>query len=243
MPHEMELDEHGRLPPATVDAVRAKVKAVGLWTPHLPIEYGGQGLDMVSMAVLFEQLGKCQIAPYLFNCDAPDEGNMHLLIEHGSPAQIERYLRPLAAGEIRSGFAMTEPAPGAGADPSLLRTRAEKRGDCWIINGHKWFITNADGAAFVIVMARTSDDPRDGATLFLVDADTSGYKVERQIGVMGSGGPGGHCELTFTNVEVPEANVLGGVGQGFRLAQARLGPARLSHCMRWLGMAQRTLEI
>jgi len=243
MPHEMELDEHGRLPQATVDSLRAKVKASGLWAPHLPIEYGGHGLDMVGMAVVFEQLGKCQIAPYLFNCDAPDEGNMHLLIDHGNPTQIERYLRPLAAGDIRSGFAMTEPAPGAGADPSLLQTRAELHGERWIINGRKWYTTNADGAAFVIVMARTGDDPRSGATLFIVEKDTPGFQVVRQIGVMGSGGPGGHCELTFENVEVSEAQILGTLGQGFQLAQARLGPARLSHCMRWLGMAQRALEI
>ena len=243
IPHEMALDSEGRLPDDLVTALRSKVKAAGLWTPHLPIEYGGLGLDMIGMAIVFEQLGKCQIAPYLFNCDAPDEGNMHLLIAHGSTEQIERYLRPLAAGSIRSGFAMTEPAPGTGSDPSLLRTHAEKKGDCWIINGHKWYTTNADGAAFVIVMARTSDDPRTGATLFIVDADTPGYRVVRQIGVMGSGGPGGHCELTFDNVAVPESAILGGVGEGFKLAQARLGPARLSHCMRWLGMAQRSLEI
>ena len=243
MPHEMKLDEHGRLPQATVDSLRSKVKAAGLWTPHLPVEYGGQGLDMVSMAVVFEQLGKCQIAPYLFNCDAPDEGNMHLLIDHGSADQIERYLRPLAAGQIRSGFAMTEPAPGAGSDPSLLQTHAEWHGDRWLINGHKWYTTNADGAAFIIVMARTSDDLRGGATLFIVDKDTPGFRVVRQIGVMGSDGPGGHCELTFDNVEVSDSQILGGVGQGFQLAQARLGPARLSHCMRWLGMAQRALEI
>lgn len=243
MPHEMELDEHGRLPQATVDSLRAKVKASGIWTPHLPVEYGGHGLDMVGMAVVFEQLGKCQIAPYLFNCDAPDEGNMHLLIEYGNPTQIERYLRPLAAGDMRSGFAMTEPAPGAGADPSLLQTRAELHGERWIINGRKWYTTNADGAAFVIVMARTGDDPRSGATLFIVEKDTPGFQVVRQIGVMGSGGPGGHCELTFENVEVSEAQILGTLGQGFQLAQARLGPARLSHCMRWLGMAQRALEI
>ena len=245
IPHELELDAEGRLPDARVAELRAKVRAAGLWTPHLPLEYGGLGLDMPSMAVVFEQLGKCQIAPYLFNCDAPDEGNMHLLIEHGSPDQIARYARPLIAGDIRSAFAMTEPAPGAGADPSLLTTCAEpvEGTTRWRIDGHKWYSTNADGAAFVIVMARTSDDPRTGATLFLVDADTPGYTVVRQIGVMGSGGPGGHCELTFAGVEVEADHILGAVGQGFQLAQARLGPARLSHCMRWLGMAQRALEI
>ena len=243
IPHEMKMDAEGRLPAELVAELRGKVKAAGLWAPHLPVEYGGQGLDMMAMAAIFEQLGKCQIAPYLFNCDAPDEGNMHLMIEYGSPYQIEKYARPLIAGDIRSAFAMTEPAPGAGADPALLKTHAVKDGACWRINGHKWYTTNADGAAFVIVMARTSDDPRNGATLFLVDQDAPGYKVERQIGVMGSGGPGGHCELTFNDVEVDEAQILGGVGNGFKLAQARLGPARLSHCMRWLGMAQRALEI
>lgn len=243
MPHEMEIDEHGRVPQTTVDLLRQKAKNAGLWTPHLPIEYGGLGLNMVGMAALFEQMGKCLIAPYIFNCDAPDEGNMHLLIEAGSPYIIERYARPLMAGKVRSGFAMTEPAPGAGSDPSLLRTRAEKRGDCWRINGHKWYTTNAAGAAFIIVMARTSDDPRAGATLFIVDRDAPGFKVERQIGVMGSSGPGGHCELTFNDVEVPETQILGGVGEGNKLAQTRLGPARLSHCMRWLGMAQRSVQI
>ena len=170
---------------------------------------------------------------------------MHLLENVATPAQRTKYLEPLAAGQIRSCFAMTEPAPGAGADPTMLRSRARRDGDSWVIDGHKWYITGADGAAFAIAMVRTSDDPdpRRGATMLLVDAGTPGFEIVRHIPSLDQTFPGGHCEVTFTNCRVPSDAVLGEVDLGFEYAQSRLVPARLTHCMRWLGIARRALEI
>jgi acyl-CoA dehydrogenase len=234
--------QEGRLPVEICEQARAKVKKAGLWTPHLPKSEGGLGLDMVGTALVFSEIGRSPIAPFLFNCDAPDEGNMHLLHVAATPEQKEKFYYPLIRGEIRSGFAMTEPPPGAGADPSLLQTNAVKQGNKFILNGHKWFCTGAKGASFLIVMAKVNDSFRR-STLFLVPTDSVGYEMVREIGVMGSHGPGGHCELKFHNVEVPENMVLGKIGEGFRLSQVRLGPARLTHCMRWIGMARRAMEI
>jgi alkylation response protein AidB-like acyl-CoA dehydrogenase len=170
---------------------------------------------------------------------------MHLLSHIATPEQQDRYLRPLADGSIRSCFAMTEPAPGAGSDPTMIRTRAERRGADWVINGHKWYATGAEGAGFYIVMARTdpSVPANEGCTLFLVDAGTPGLRLARRIEGLTVGTPGGHCELFFEDCVVPEQQVLGQVGKGFKLTQVRLGPARLTHCMRWTGVAQRALEI
>jgi alkylation response protein AidB-like acyl-CoA dehydrogenase len=170
---------------------------------------------------------------------------MHLLSHIATPEQQDRYLRPLADGSIRSCFAMTEPAPGAGSDPTMIRTRAERRGADWVINGHKWYATGAEGAGFYIVMARTdpSVPANEGCTLFLVDAGTPGLRLARRIEGLTVGTPGGHCELFFEDCIVPEQQVLGQVGKGFKLTQVRLGPARLTHCMRWTGVAQRALEI
>lgn len=232
----------GRMPANVCEEARAKVKAAGLWTPHLPKSEGGLGLDMVGTALVFSEIGRSPIAPFLFNCDAPDEGNMHLLHVAANSEQKERFYYPLIKGEIRSGFAMTEPPPGAGADPSLLQTNATKDGNKFILNGHKWFCTGAKGASFLIVMAKVNDSFRR-TTLFLMPTDALGYEMVREVGVMGSHGPGGHCELKFHNVEIPENMVLGKVGEGFRLSQVRLGPARLTHCMRWIGMARRAMEI
>ncbi len=233
---------HG-IPAEALEAVRQKARAAGLFTPQLPKELGGLGLDMVGLCHVFEQAGRSLLGPLALHCAAPDEGNMHLLHQAANDAQKERWLKPLARGEIRSCFAMTEPAPGAGSDPTMLRTRAEKRGDKWIIDGHKWFTTGADGAAFSIVAAVT--DPKDvkhGVTLFLVDTKTRGFNVLRHVPVMGSGGPGGHCEVRLERLEVSDADVLGGVGNGYKWMQMRLGPARLTHCIRWIGAAQRALD-
>lgn len=232
----------GRMPEPLVKDLRQKVKDAGLWTPHLPKSEGGLGLDMVGTAIIFSELGKSPFAPFLFNCDAPDEGNMHLLHVAANPEQKEKFYYPLIKGEIRSGFAMTEPAPGAGADPTSLMTNAEKQGNKYILNGVKWFCTGANGAKFLIVMARVNGSFRK-TTMFLVPTDAPGYTMLREIGVMGSHGPGGHCALKFENVEVPESMILGRVGEGFRLSQVRLGPARLTHCMRWIGLSRRALEI
>jgi acyl-CoA dehydrogenase len=230
---------------ALLEQVRTKAKAAGLWTPHLPSPLGGLGLGILAMCMLFEEAGRSPLGPIALNCAAPDEGNMHLLHRAATPAQQEKYLLPLAAGTIRSCFAMTEPAPGAGSDPTMLQTRAEKVGDQWIINGRKWFTTGANGAAFAIVAAVT--DPqlpaKQGTTLFLVDAATPGFRLMRDVPTMTTDWPGGHGEIVFSDCAVGEGQVLGGVGSGFRLMQVRLGPARLTHCMRWLGAAQRAQEI
>jgi acyl-CoA dehydrogenase len=225
----------------TLRALQADARAAGLWTPHLPPEYGGRGLGVMGMCVAFREMGRSPVGARVFNCDAPDQGNMDLLLSSASPAIRERWLKPLAAGEITSGFSMTEPAPGAGADPSNLRSTARRDGDAWVIDGHKWFTTGGNDASFLIVMARTSDD---AATLFVVDRRAPGVEHVRDVGVMGE--PllaHREAELRYAGVRVGDDAVLGGVGEGFRLAQRRLVPARLTHCMRWLGLAERTLQL
>ncbi|CAO5159689.1 putative acyl-CoA dehydrogenase FadE2 [Frankia sp. AiPs1] len=221
-------------------------RAAGVFAPHVSAEYGGHGLDMRGRATVFEEAGYALLGPLALNIAAPDEGNMHMLEAIATEEQKERYLRPLATGEIRSCFAMTEPAPGAGSDPRALLTRAERIGGGWRINGRKWFITGADGAGFAICMARTSGEPgvaTGGATMFLIDADNPGMKIVRHIETLDETLFGGHCELVFDNCEVPDSAVLGEVDEGFRYAQVRLGPARMTHCMRWLGIAKHARDI
>lgn len=231
------------------DNVRAQLqraaKDAGVFAPHVGTEYGGRGLDMRARAAVFEEAGYSLLGPLALNIAAPDEGNMHMLEAIATPEQKERYLRPLASGDIRSCFAMTEPAPGAGSDPGALTTRAERVDGGWRINGRKWFITGAEGAGFTICMARTSGEPGDagGATMFLVDEDNPGLKVVRHIDTLDESLYGGHIELEFADCVVPEDAVLGEVDQGFRYAQVRLGPARMTHCMRWLGIARRAQDI
>ena len=244
IPLESQETEEG-VPSPALEAVRRRAREAGLWLPHLPAEYGGLGLDTLGLCLVFEEAGRSLLGPLVLNCSAPDEGNMHLLHLFGTTVQKERYLRPLAEGRTRSTFAMSEPAPGAGSDPTMLRTRARRRGDGWVIDGLKWFATGAKGAAFAIVVAVTDPDvpPKEGVTLFLVDADTPGYRIVREIPTMGEGGIAGHYEIALEGCEVQDSQVLGPTGRGFRLTQVRLGPARLTHCMRWLGVAQRSLEI
>ncbi|MDE2571296.1 MAG: acyl-CoA dehydrogenase family protein [bacterium] len=244
VPLEREL-EGGAPDVQSIAALRAKARAEGIFAPHLPRAYGGLGLDWRSTAVVFEAAGRSLLGPLAINAAAPDEGNMHLLHEVATPAQRERYLKPLAAGEIRSCFAMTEPAPGAGSDPAMLRTRARKTAHGWVIDGEKWFITGADGAALAICMARTSEelDGHRGATMFLIDAGNPGWRVRRRIPTLDHVTPGGHCAVSFAACEVGDDAVLGEVDEGFRYAQLRLAPARLTHCMRWLGIAARAQEI
>jgi acyl-CoA dehydrogenase len=238
-----EREEEG-LPPDGLTALRQKARQARLFAPHLPRELGGLGLDTIGMCVVFEEAGYSPLGPLALHCAAPDEGNMHLLLRAATPAQRQRYLAPLARGETRSCFALTEPAPGAGSDPTMIQTRAERRGANWVINGHKWFISGALGAAFAIVAAVTDPDSgRRGVTLFLVEAGTPGFEVVRAIPTMGAGGPGEHCEVTFRDCAVSDEQVLGQPGAGFKLMQQRLGPARLTHCMRWLGAANRALDI
>ncbi|MBA2449042.1 MAG: acyl-CoA dehydrogenase family protein [Chloroflexi bacterium] len=243
-PREGLLTEPAGVPWSAVQELRSRAREAGIYGPHIPRAWGGLGLDMRSVAVLFEEAGTSLLGPLAINGAAPDEGNMHLLEVVATPQQKETYLRPLVAGEVRSCFAMTEPAPGAGSDPRMLRTRARRDGDGWVLDGHKWYITGADGAAFAIVMARTSDsDDGRGATMFLVDAETPGFAVVRHIRSLDQTFLGGHCEVRLEGCRVGPEAVLGEVDEGFRYAQVRLAPARLTHCMRWLGIARRSLEI
>jgi acyl-CoA dehydrogenase len=223
--------------------LRDEARSAGLFTPHLPNEWGGLGLGPLGMAIVSGECGASALASLALNAMAPDEGNMHLLLHAGSPEQLERYLRPLADGRVRSCFAMTEPE--AGSDPLAISTSAEPDADGWVLNGRKWFISGAMGAAFAIVVARSEReaDPRSSYSLFLVDADNPGWRVLRAIPVMGTHSPGGHCEVSIENCRVGRDALLGGLGDGYKLAQVRLGPARLAHCMRWIGVAQRALDL
>jgi acyl-CoA dehydrogenase len=245
VPLERHDNEDDGLPPNLLAPLRDRARRAGVWGPQLPVEYGGLGLGTMAMCIVFEEAGYSPLGPLALHCAAPDEGNMHLLHRAGTPEQRQRYLGPLARGEVRSCYAMTEPAPGAGSDPTMLRTHAERHGDQWVINGHKWFTSGAKGAAFAVVAAVTDTTvpARQGVTLFLVDAGTPGYEVVRAIRTMGGGGPGGHCEVRFTECAVTDSERLGGIGEGFKLMQVRLGPARLTHCMRWLGAANRALDV
>jgi acyl-CoA dehydrogenase len=218
----------------------ARARAAGLLTPHASVEMGGLGLSHIAKAVVFEEAGYSNLGPTALNIHAPDEGNIHLMEEVATPAQKERWLRPQVAGRTRSCFAMTEPDPGAGADPSMLKTTAVRDGDSYLITGVKWFITGAEGADYVIVMARMEDGT---ATMFLTDMDKAGITLERSMDAMDNCFTGGHGVLRFDNVRVPATDMLGELGQGFRYAQIRLAPARLTHCMRWLGQARRAHDI
>ncbi|HEV3118561.1 MAG TPA: acyl-CoA dehydrogenase family protein, partial [Gemmataceae bacterium] len=211
-----ESDTEG-LPTELVAVLHQKAKRAGLWAPQLPREYGGLGLETMALCLLFEEAGRSPIGPLALHCAAPDEGNMHLLLRAATPEQRRQYLEPLARGEIRSCFAMTEPAPGAGSDPTLMLTRAERRGERWVLNGHKWFATGARGAAFAIVAAVTEPNvpAKHGVTLFIVETNTPGYEFIRSVPTMTGEGQGGHCELKLSNCAVHETQVLGGVGNGF----------------------------
>jgi acyl-CoA dehydrogenase len=214
----------------------ARARTAGLLTPHASREMGGLGLSHVAKAAVFEEAGYSWLGPTALNIHAPDEGNIHLMEEVATAAHKERWLRPQVAGHIRSCFAMTEPSPGAGADPSMLATTAVRDGDDYLINGLKWFITGAEGADYAIVMARMEDG---SATMFLTDMDRPGITLERSMDAMDSCFTGGHGVLRFDSLRVPASDVLGEIGKGFRYAQVRLAPARLTHCMRWLGQARR----
>ena len=236
-------DEHENIALPVLEALRGKARAAGLWAPQMPKARGGQGLPVTGMAACYEEMGRSIFGPVVFNCAAPDDGNMVLLEKVASDAQKARWLQPIVDGKVRSAFVMTEPMPGAGSDPASMRTRAEKKGDRWLIHGHKWFITGAGLAEHFILIARTSDDARKGLTAFLFDADQPGWQIVRRIPIMGPEEHGGHCELTFDGLEIPDENRLMNVGDGLKVTQIRLGTARLTHCMRWLGLSKRALEI
>ena len=237
-------DEHENIAEHVLEQVRREVKAAGLWAPQLPQEHGGLGLPLVAVAALYEEMGKSIFGAVCFNSAAPDDGNMRLVQQVGTPRQKQEWLQPVVDGKVRSAFAMTEPAPGAGSDPAGgMLTRAERVDDRWIVTGRKWFITGAHAARHFIVVARTSDDSRKGLTAFLYYGDQPGWRVVRRIPIMGPEEHGGHCELEFEGLEIPDENVLMSVGDGLKATQIRLGPARLTHCMRWLGMCQRAMQI
>lgn len=238
------FDEHENIAEEPLEAARAEAKAAGLWALQMPKERGGQGLGPVGMAACYEEMNRSIFGPVCFNCAAPDDGNMMLLEKVGTREQKERWLQPLVDGKLRSAFVMTEPIPGAGSDPAAaMKTRAEKRGNKWVVHGRKWFATGADGAKHLILIARTSDDPRKGLSAFLFHADQPGWRIERRIPIMGPEEHGGHCELSFDGLEIPPEDMLLNEGDGLKVTQIRLGTARLTHCMRWLGLAKRCLEI
>jgi acyl-CoA dehydrogenase len=243
IPAEADEGDHGIEEPLRLE-LQQRARDHGVFAPHVPVEFGGVGLDVRGQAVVFEEAGYSLLGPIAINAAAPDEGNIHLLERVADAAQRERYLAPLATGAVRSCFAMTEPAPGAGSDPTALRTTAVRDGDGWILDGRKWYITGAVGATFAIVMARTSAiEGRRGATMFLVDTDTTGWRLEREIGSLDVGFAGGHAEIVLDGCRVGDDAVLGEVDLGFEYAQVRLEPARLTHCMRWLGIARRSQHL
>ena len=237
-------DGHGPTEALRLELV-AKARAAGLLSPHVGTAWGGLGLNHVGKAIVFEQAGYSLLGPLALNISAPDEGNMHLLEVVATEEQKARYLRPLAAGERRSIFSMTEPDGGAGSDPSMLRTEARQDGDEYVINGRKWLISGTHGAGFNICMARTFDGAGQdvGATMFLLPIDAEGFSEVRQLDTMDKNLVGGHSVVEFADVRVHRKWVLGEVGKGFRYAQVRLAPARLTHCMRWLGAARRAHDI
>ncbi|MBO6754702.1 MAG: acyl-CoA dehydrogenase family protein [Roseibium sp.] len=228
------------------DDLRVKAKAAGLWAPQMPESRGGLGLSMVEQAVFYEEANRSIFGPVCFNCAAPDDGNMRCLEMVASEDQKQRWLQPIIDGSVNSSFAMTEPHPGGGSDPGMIQTRAERVGDRWRITGRKWYISGAAVAKHFILMARTDPSPeerRRHLTAFLFHADSPGWRIVRRIGNMGPDEHGGVCELEFDGLEIPDHDRLMEVGDGLRMTQIRLGPARLTHCMRWLGMAKRCMEI
>lgn len=227
--------------------IRSSVKERGLWTPHLPKVYGGMGFTLAEYAHISETLGRSPFGHFVFNSQAPDVGNMELLIDHGTDAQKQTYLTPLVNGDIRSCFSMTEPE-FPGSNPTWMGTTAEKDGDEYVINGNKWFTSSADGSEFTIVMAITNpkaDSRHKRASMIIVPCDTPGFKLERNTPVMGEPGEGhpSHAEILFEDCRVPQANLLGPEGEGFTLAQERLGPGRIHHCMRWIGICERAFDL
>ncbi|WP_295043503.1 acyl-CoA dehydrogenase family protein [uncultured Paracoccus sp.] len=237
-------DAHDNIHPQVLETLRDKARAEGLWCLQLKQETGGQDLGLTGMAVCYEEMNRSIFGPVVFNSAAPDDGNMMVLEKVATPEQRDRWLRPIVEGRVRSAFAMTEPHPGSGSDPGgMMLTTATRDGDRYRIRGRKWFITGAEDARHFILIARTSDDERRGLSAFLFDRDMPGWRIDRRIPIMGPEEHGGHCELVFEDMEIPAENLLMSEGDGLKLTQIRLGPARLTHCMRWLGLSKRCVEI
>ena len=237
------FDDHENIRLDLLETLRSEARTAGLWAPQMPRELGGQGLDVVGMAACYEEMNYSLFGPVVFNCAAPDDGNMIVLNKVGTERQKKRWLQPIIEGKARSSIVMTEPAPGAGSDPLMMRTTAVKRGDKWVVHGRKWFITGAGVAQHFILIAKTSDDGRKGLTAFMFHRDQPGWRIVRRIPIMGPEEHGGHCELDFDGLEINDEDRLMGVGDGLKVTQIRLGTARLTHCMRWLGLARRSLDI
>lgn len=237
------FDEHDNIRDELLQELRVRAKENAVWAPQMPIARGGQGLSVTAMAACYEELNYALFGPVVCNCAAPDDGNMMVLEKVATEAQKERWLQPIVEGSVRSAFAMTEPHPGGGSDPSMILTTATRRGDRWLVHGRKWFITGAGIARHFILVAKTSEDPRRGLTAFLFNRDQPGWRIVRRIPIMGPEEHGGHCELEFDGLEIADENRLMGVGDGLKLTQIRLGTARLTHCMRWLGLARRCLDV
>jgi alkylation response protein AidB-like acyl-CoA dehydrogenase len=247
MPAEEEVMHRGWIEAGgLLESLRGKCKQAGLWGPQIPSELGGLGLGLVEHGLVSEQLGRSPLGHYVFGCQAPDAGNLEILHRYGTPAQKERWLVPLARGELRSCFSMTEPE-NPGSNPTMLSCRAVRDGDHYVIDGHKWFTSSADGAAFAIVMAVTDPDasPHMRASMIIVPTDTPGFERVRNIKIMGDAGAGwaSHAEIWYRAVRVPVTNLLGSEGAGFLIAQERLGPGRIHHCMRWIGICERVFDV
>jgi acyl-CoA dehydrogenase len=232
-------DDHENINQTLLDNIRKQVKSSGLWAPQMPIERSGLGLGPIGMAVLYEEMNRSIFGPVCFNCAAPDDGNMYILNKIASAEQKVKWLDPIINGDVRSALAMTEPAPGGGSDPSMIQTEAVYSNNKWIVNGLKWYITGAGVASHFILLAKT----KDGLTAFLYHKDQPGWNIKRRIPIMGPEEHGGHCEIEYNGLEIPDENRLGEIGQGLKIVQIRLGLARLTHCMRWIGLSKRSLEI
>ena len=236
------FDEHENIRLDVLESLRGEAKAAGLWAPQMPRERGGQGLNVVGMAACYEEMNYSLFGPVAFNCAAPDDGNMMVLNKIGTEQQKTRWLQPIVDGKARSSIVMTEPAPGAGSDPLMMTTTAIRRGDKWVVRGRKWFITGAGVAQHFLLVAKTAEG-RKGLTAFMFHRDQPGWRIVRRIPIMGPEEHGGHCELEFDGLEIPDENRLMNVGDGLKVTQIRLGTARLTHCMRWLGLSRRALDI
>ena len=234
-------DEHGNISTRHLGPLREEARQAGLWCLQLP-RPDGSFIGRVGMAVCYEEMNRSIFGPVVFNSAAPDDGNMMVMHQLCRPDQREKWLQPIVEGKVRSAFAMTEPSPGGGSDPSMIRTTAKKVGNRYVLHGRKWFITGAQEAAHFIVIARTSDDPRSGLSALMFHKDQPGWRIVQRIPIMGPEEHGGHCEIEFDGLEIPEEDLLLEEGRGLKVTQVRLGPARLTHCMRWLGLSKRAVR-
>ena len=232
-------DDHENINETLLSQIRAKAKSEGLWSPQMPKSRFGLGLGPIGMAALYEEMNRSIFGPVCFNCAAPDDGNMYILNKIATDEQKAIWLDPIIKGDVRSSLAMTEPAPGGGSDPSMIKTEAIYQNGNWVINGLKWYITGAGVASHFILLAKT----KDGLTAFLYHKDQPGWNIKRRIPIMGPEEHGGHCEIEYNDLQIPDKNRLGEVGKGLKIVQIRLGLARLTHCMRWIGLSKRSLEI